>query len=552
MKGLLLTTKTGGFISLGRPITTHYQGLFFMLRDELELYKTVEDIGLDLDVTKLENSANSFIRYSGKVKEVFSFDDSSTLRYKITNYTGYIGVSLDFRRVHDFSDTGRIYKVLQEKDVLIIVYEKYEDDSLSELKEKKTLKIKGVKDYEYKENWASRNYAYDLQRKTRSDFFVNDGLRIKVEGSIELLFCFDEKPVPARFLKPARSDLDICYNAVCSLKYEDKFSGLFAGLPWFYQFWARDELIGLKPFIIRKEYDFVFEVLMRHLSRIDENGYVKNRYPESELGSVDSLGWLAFRFYELFNSKSFDKKMLLKVKAEFESALEKLSPKFKDSLLFNEDLETWMDTSNENDFRRGFRVEIQALILSVYRLINFINKELGLEENKVEFEMKKKVKEKLFVDYLRDGFLERPSNTIRPNVFLAYYLYPELLGKKEWEKTFDVVLKNCWLEWGGLSSISKNHRLFRDTYTGITNESYHRGDSWFFVNNIAGLCMKRLNQKKYSKYIKKIVSASTTELKQLGAIGHHAEVCSAKKLGSKGCFAQLWSSATLFELLTEL
>ncbi len=548
----MLTTKTGGFVSFASPNITHYQGLFFMLRDELELYKTIENISLDVDVTSIEALGSKIIRRSGGVKEVFSFKDSSTLVWEVSGYSGDAIISFDFRRIHDFSDVGRIFKVSKNKHELEVVFEKYADDSLADLKDRRVMKIKGIDSFDYDENWVQRNYVYDLERKTRSDFFVNEGLKTKVDGSLKLEFCFDEKPVSSRKLKVPKNDLDVCFNAVTSLKYEDKFNGLFAGLPWFYQFWARDELIGLKPFILKKDYKFVFEVLNRHLKRIDDLGYVKNRYPESELGSVDSLGWLALRYCELIDGYNLDDKVLSEIKKEFELALKKLSPKIRDGLLFNDDLETWMDTSSENDFRRGFRVEIQALFLRVYRLINIINSKLGFELDKREYETRKKVKDKLFVDYLRDGFIERPSNTVRPNVFLAYYVYPDLLSKKEWEKTFDVVIDNCWLEWGGFSSISKNHKLFRDTYTGITNESYHRGDSWFFVNNLAGLCMHRLNSKKYKKYVDKIVLASTKELNEMSAIGNLAEVSSAKQLSSKGCFAQLWSSSTLFELLFEL
>ena len=37
-----------------------------------------------------------------------------------------------------------------------------------------------------------------------------------------------------------------------------------------------------------------------------------------------------------------------------------------------------------------------------------------------------------------------------------------------------------------------------------------------------------------------------------GIIGYHAEVSDAKQLSSKGCWAQLWSSAMYVELIDEI
>lgn len=548
MKSIFLTNKRGGYFFLSKPNISQYQGLFFM--QDLEMYKFVEDIKLDLDFSDVLFCGSLVKRVSESVSESFYFDNSNEFVYEVLGYTGDINISLDFRGVHEFDDKGRIFKVEKIKEGLKIIYFKYSDDSLSSLVYSKEFFILGDFEFEYFENWKPRVYIYDMDRKTKSDFYVNEGLKIKCKNDLKLVFRFGEDSFKVKKVKSFKSDLDRAFFALDSLKYKGEFEGLFAGFPWFYQFWARDELISLKPYILKKDFKFVKSVILRYLNRIN-NGLVLNRYPESSLGSVDSLGILFSRIFDCLSvdKNFFSLKELKEIREIIVLALNNLKPRIVDNMLFNDSLETWMDTSNENDFRKGFRVEIQALFLSVYKTLNFINKLLKFDLDKQELVVLKAVKSKLFKDYLRDGFNTRLSAKIRPNVFLAYYFYKDLLSKKEWEVTFDKVISECFLDWGGFSSISKNHELFKNKHTGITNESYHRGDSWFFINNIAAICLFDLNKKKYSKYVSRIEEASLFEMKNLGAIGFCAEISDAKELSSKGCFAQSWSASTLFELV---
>jgi len=71
--------------------------------------------------------------------------------------------------------------------------------------------------------------------------------------------------------------------------------------------------------------------------------------------------------------------------------------------------------------------------------------------------------------------------------------------------------------------VDKKIKFFISEHTGENNESYHNGDSWFWINNLAAICLYRLDRKKYKKYIDKIIEASTKEILWQGAIGHHAE-----------------------------
>ena len=134
-----------------------------------------------------------------------------------------------------------------------------------------------------------------------------------------------------------------------------------------------------------------------------------------------------------------------------------------------------------------------------------------------------------------------------------YSVFPELLSEKDWVTGFENYWPALWLDWGGLSSIDKNSPLFHKEHTGmINNLSYHRGDSWFWINNLAALCLYRVNKQKFRKYVNKIIKASSEEILWSGTAGHHAEISSASSLSSKGCLSQLWSAALFIELIHEV
>lgn len=599
---LFISSNQGGYLCLGHPNRSSYQGWFHFLEKEWELYKTIESIELESKPYKITYKGNSFERLTKNevtesektkernAKETFILNNDKTLTYAIKNYEGILRLNLDFREIHDFDEKGRIYKYYQEKGCTIIEYQKYNDDSLNELKEKKFLVIKGHFEVEPIDAWIPKRYEYDNSRNVKSDFYVYNGFNLKVnakETDTFIVFRFDEDKETAitecmrayysnvegnKLVENKEEDIietnvRIAYQNLVVHFEETNTFGIFAGLPWFYQVWSRDELISSIGLIKQKNYWIMKEIILKNWNMILDNGLLGNRWPSSELGSADGIGWLYKRtkdFIELLERKEWldeylDQEELIAIYVKLIRSLEKIEQeKMNDFLIKNDDLETWMDTHGEtNDKRSGHRIEIQALHLSGLALAKKLSVMLGLKNKEFEEkekQMLEKIREKLVVDnILRDG-IEFDGNVdfkVRPNVFLAYYIYPKLVSNEVWKKTFDLVIQECWLNWGGLSSISKNDPLFCETHTGINNKSYHRGDSWYFVNNITAICLNRLDKKIYGQFVEKIKKASVHEMMFLGFIGQCAELSDAKEQSSKGCLAQAWSAATLLELLEE-
>ena len=152
---------------------------------------------------------------------------------------------------------------------------------------------------------------------------------------------------------------------------------------------------------------------------------------------------------------------------------------------------------------------------------------------------------------LADGLGDK---TIRPNIFLAYYFYPDLLLEHEWVKCFENSLKALWLSWGGLASLQKDHPNFCGRYRGCgePDQSYHNGDSWFFLNNIAALALFKVGAKKFEEEIKAIMSAGTNDILWNGVTGYSSELSSADNFSPAGCFAQSWSAATYAETVENI
>ncbi len=371
-------------------------------------------------------------------------------------------------------------------------------------------------------------------------------------------------------------------------------TGIFAGLPWFFQFWSRDALISLKP-LSKINKNLAEKILLGYLKSINDDGRLPNligEHSSKSLGSADAVGWLFLRCDHLIDKINKDKETINSIKKsmywikqsklasaknirgyikrcnsiigkkekeffellyKIENSLEKsvnglLKFRTKDNFDFNEAKETWMDTDFGGDDRKGTRIELQALRLSIYNLGFELtqNHKYKVLENTLKTKMRQKFwNGNILADGLDDW-------TIRPNLFIAAYVYPELLTQKEWETCFENALKSLWLNWGGLSTIDRNNKLFTEIHTGENSKSYHRGDSWFWLNNLAAIQLKKINNKKFQKQIQKIIEASTEEILWKGCIGCASELSSAKELSPTGCFNQAWSNAMYMEMIDEI
>ena len=602
--GFLLTNKKGSYCSFFNAPTSRYQGLFYFDEKTMDMYKFIENIEIVThnDVDYLKNGFYFAERKKDAVIESFLMPiNSNSLIYEL-DFENEIDLILDCRNSYDNREWGRCYDILEEHGCIVIKFTKKTDrrEDSSDGTEEFALYLAIKSDnnvYEKNDRWIERQYYFDEQRSSLPfRRYVYNALRLKgsiftfsmsidkIDAIKECEYIFNnlheiknnEKEFFFNLLKnesikkiitneKINKEIKIAYintfNSLNNLivntkntsivsefaknKSHSHSSGLMAGLPWFFQFWARDTLISFKA-VSKLNEEFAKRLFFRYLNIINEDGRLPNlagSHKSINLGNADAHGWLFFRCAgivdrinknkEVINSikksvnliknnknsssmrtKEYLKKCNLlmqkkenehhKIIYEIESSLEKsLNNLFKfhtkDEFETNEKLETWMDTEFENDDRKGIRIEIQALRLNMYKLMFELtqNQKYKIIENL----LRNKVREnfwngKILADGLNDF-------TIRPNIFIAAYVYPELLANKEWETCFNNSQKSLWLDWGGLSTIDKSNPLFTSESTGENKKSYHRGDSWFWINNMAAIQLNKINKNKFNKQIKK-------------------------------------------------
>ncbi len=564
-EGFLLTNKIGGYTLLFDNSLSRYYGVFFFQNNKM--FKTIHHFEHNSVVKKTINYLWSVQRVlDNGLIESFSMPlDYDALVYEL-NRVSEFDLFLDCKNSYDNRSWGRNYEINKESGCVVIHFSKINDirEDIDDESEYDFYLAIFSKDFgfEQKNDWQELYYDVDKKRSSEpfSRWIYNAG---KLKGK-NFVFAFskDKKQAikTARFVfdnnqKLIKEKQDSIYNLLnnkldlkkqikdayyCAINSLDSLTtndqGLFAGLPWFFQFWARDEAISCKALISQERFDLAKKILFRHLNNIDKNGKIKN-FSEGNLYAADAIGWIFLRLEELFDKQKLSSK-------EIDLVNKKLELCIKKDLIFNDKNETWMDTNYNDDGRNGYRIEIQALNLAMLRFY----KKLSGKDFETDFK-KKVVKAFLKDDILLDGINDK---IIMPNVFIAAYVYPELLTEKQWIECFDKVLPKLWLKWGGLSSIDKNNKLFVDEHTGQDNKSYHRGDSWFWINNLAAIVLYRLDKKRYKKYIDQIIEASVHEILFSGVVGHHAELSSAKELRSEGCLSQAWSSAMFIELIEEV
>lgn len=537
----------------------------------------------ELKVVSGESSGRNLSEYS----ERLVFPKKRNGFYFISEKEKFI-VDLDIRESYDLRDFGRYHSIEVKKDFVVVEYIKKKSDEEGVVELKFYVVIGGeALNFEKQESWIKKEYSYDRRRGSFPDSrfvfrlgefscrdavvcwgntrekVVNECLdMVKNQDEVIRLhkeecenvvssvgsFCC-ENPVKAQDnAQDSTFEIKTAYKcAELSLRGLSLKDGIFAGFPWFFQEWSRDELIslgGIKDNVLKKN------ILKKYAENILPDGRLPNILDGKGFGSADSIGWFFLRVEEMFSffdevefSDSEKDFFIQKLKYSFDLIVKHF---VRDGLVWNSMQETWMDTKFERDAREGNRIEIQAMMLRMYKFMSGFFSELKQKEEGI--------KEAVLREFwdgkcLKDG---KGDETIRPNIFIAAYFYPELLSREEWTECFIVALESLWLDWGGLSTIDKKNPLFCRSHTGEDNRSYHRGDSWFWLNNLAAIIMARVDRERFSGYIDKIISASVQDILFSGCIGCASEISSAEKIDSFGCYNQAWSNALFIEMVDEL
>ncbi len=586
----LLTNKIGGYALLSPSPNSKYEGVFFFQKDKM--FKFIDQIRCSEPQTGITYNHWSVQRFHEDFSERIAMPHSYDSLIWQADKEASFDLILDPKESYDDRAWGRNFEFSEEKGCIVITFIKRtdhrEDGSDGDEEYRMHLAIAGHISSDKNDSWEEVDYSYDRFREAppysryvfnalkltgkkivfscspdkkkaiREANYVNTNLgRIlkKQHAHTDHLIETAKLPIPDEEQRDAYESSVIAMDNLTAVHFG--MEGLFAGLPWFFQFWTRDEAISLKSLLISGQTKKAENIILRQISTIRPDGRIQNRFPDSDLGSADGVGWVFKRTADLIDQiekmHAIRQFLTRRTRRRILDALEKsiyfIAKYYKrDGLIFNHAKETWMDTDYGEDTREGNRIEIQALHLSMLRLMHRLSRNQKYLGREIKF------RQSVLDSFMEGGILlDGPGdNTSRPNIFIACYLYQDLLAPKVWEEIFDKILPLIYQEWGGVSSIGKDSALYCPKHFAKQDRSYHRGDSWYWVNNLVAIVLNRINPERYDKEIQAIVSASAKEIETMGVKGYHAELSPAEEQGSVGCLAQAWSSALYIELMHEL
>ncbi|MCA9478257.1 MAG: hypothetical protein KC535_03870 [Nanoarchaeota archaeon] len=518
---------------------------------------------------------------------------------------GPVKLTLDHRESYEVSRLGRVYDIEIQGDFVLITFK--QQDEKGETEYEQYMGIRGVKNVQVLNEWKEKQYSYDKERKSQSDYWVYEALvftpkhKVVISSSTNKAeartlcdisyFHFDDilttvhlktrEQLPnyhSIYNSKQHSAASLASWSLLQMHQQFQFdhqmiTGIYAGYPWFFQLWSRDELISLGGLMdLARQlndtalYKNIKSILARHIKSILADGTLSNRYPHSDLGSIDAFGWLAKRINDFLIILKEEKKLydlfeipelLLWYKLLKEGLVKAKEHHQEEGLFKNGFNETWMDTSYNDEGRTGFRIEIQALHYAIYDAIILLGNIVDSPEVHDYADEQKQFRETIRSRFLIngrviDGFSQDIDWSYRPNIFLAGFVAFDLFTRNEWKHIAVEYLEQLMTPWGGLSTIEASNALYQPYYTGQTNESYHRGDSWYFVNNIAAMVLHQIDPHIFKEAIQLIAQASATDILDLGLAGHGSEISSAQEQKAQGCLAQAWSVATYLELMSAL
>ncbi|MFA6376185.1 MAG: amylo-alpha-1,6-glucosidase [Candidatus Paceibacterota bacterium] len=563
----LMLGGAGSYLWTGPIAVSRYQGWFFGLEGS-RMLKIIDDIQVENggDIVALENNFWNIKKIRPDMFETFYIFGSDCLAYESSKFAS-VRFFLDIKESYKNPEIGHSYQVRCEDNLILIKYHLEGAVQLPDV----FLAVAGDFDgAKIKQEWIRRDYEFDRRRGSapwQRWVFVpaelNASKLVFAAGGSE-----DDVAKAARsywrdFEKikwglcqeqakqsPAEENGTAKCSAQNALRFlvvkKEAFTGLRAGLPWFFQFWQRDEAVSLAG-LDRFDPKLARDIFWEQIKELTDNNF--------HFDTADGIGWLFLRAAGLYANGKFNFKEIAAINDSLQNSIDwLLKNSTQNNLAVINAEKTWMDSLD----RSGAGIEIQALRLNMYALAADFAADKKQKAHYLELEKNLKNDTRmLFFDgkNLADRF-DVGNNKLdlaaRPNIFLAAYIYPDLLSKNEWTAVFENALGKLWLDWGGLSTIDKSDPRYCGCDRGENPAAYHNGDSWFWVNNIAAIVLSRVDKNRFKDYIEKIFEASKNDILWNGAIGCASEISSAQSYESSGCPNQAWSNATFLELCAEL
>lgn len=341
--------------------------------------------------------------------------------------------------------------------------------------------------------------------------------------------------------------------------------GIYAGLPWFDDYWGRDAFISFTgAVLVSGQYEDARQILLSFadLQNKDEfdpdYGRVPNRAQPDNIiyNTTDGTPWFVrsvWDYYRYSNDEKFLDEMWPAVRRATTGSLRNWVD--KDGLLRHADADTWMDAKGPDGpwSPRGDRaidiqfiwrdqLEITKRLAQKYEDYDLVEQvQQTISSCKTSLEKFRSSDGTHLVDHLNSD--DSQDAQIRPNVFLVPPLFNETC---DWS-TFKTLAPQLITRNGVLSLAqddSNFHPYHHQPGLYVQDAAYHNGIIWTW--NSAATITPAIQFHQYH-YAETIFIDLTHQINKRGAIGTIAELTDAwprvGELHLSGTFSQAWSLA---------
>ena len=355
--GFMLANKSGSYLFLGETPASRYEGLF--LFEDGNMYKTIEDLNIKGRGTlkSVNNNFYSVEREFTNAKESFFMPAGfSSMIYELDKEKE-IEITLDFKDSYDNKEFGRYYDIFLENSCIVVKFTKRSDkkeDPTSTIEQYSlylAIRYDGnEKNFEKAEQWGQRHYSFDEKRNSKPFFrYIFHALSIfggkfvfsmsleknKAVKEAQYIFSnlekikeneknafysdFSNKKITKVISNKKTSDeIKLAYvsslNSLNNLSVKNNNPGILAGLPWFFQFWSRDESISLKA-MENIDKEFARKLIIGRFEKLQNDGRLPNIYFSNNLTNADAIGWLFLRASDFHGNAKINIEILEKLKA---------------------------------------------------------------------------------------------------------------------------------------------------------------------------------------------------------------------------------------------
>lgn len=345
--------------------------------------------------------------------------------------------------------------------------------------------------------------------------------------------------------------------------------GIYAGLPWFNQYWGRDQFISFPgACLISGDFAIAKEIMLNFakFQNIDPDskyfGRIPNRaQPEQILyNTTDGTPRFVIQVWDYLlysGDTSIIQEIFPAIKRSIEGSLKYWVD--EDGYLTHEEADTWMDAKREGRpcSPRGDRANdvqslwVQQLVAGAW-LAQFV-RESTLAE--VWQELADKVKQNFRRDFFNEHFdfmadrltaSGEPDFRMRPNQLYAFELLEDEFSKA---KIASKVWESLVYPWG-VASLSQDDPEFHPYHEHWEfyhkDDAYHNGTVWLWNN---GMAMQRMIEAGQKDVAFELFKNMNGEALRIGAVGSLAENSDALPLPGAswvrltGAFLQAWSNA---------